>query len=136
MNSNGMIEIGRCPETAFETVACGGDWKVSILNEAAIFLPGKLSYVERHTETDECFVLLEGKARIFIAGNGDVPDGKYNVIEMKPLTAYNIKENVWHALENEKGTKVLVIEKTDTGDENTIRIKYSFPSFKIDHQKS
>lgn len=124
MKPEEMVEIGSYLKPGFEMIACGGEWKASVLNEASIFFPENLSYVERHFETDEVFLLLEGKARLFAAGNGETPDETPYVIEMKPLTAYNVKANVWHAVENHPGTKILVIEKTDTGSHNTVHFDY------------
>lgn len=127
MKSEKPVEIGSFTESGFETVACGGEWKVSMLNEASRFFPGKLDYVERHTETDEVFFLLEGKARLFTAGKGDIPEEELSVTEMETLTAYNVKANVWHAVENNPGTKLLIIERTDTDEHNTFHYGHIFP---------
>lgn len=124
------IEIGSFHDPGFDMIACGGDWKVSVLNGLPRFYHGHLDYVERHSESDEVFILTEGKARLFVVGSGDEPDRIPEIYPMEHGKAYNIKKNVWHAVEVNAGTRILVIERTDTDDSNTIHFSYSFPNEK------
>jgi len=108
-------------------IACGGDWKVSVLNGLPRFYPGHLDYVERHLQTDEVFILTDGEAKLYLAGDGEQPEKVPEGCPMERGKAYNVKRNVWHAVEVHEGTSILVIERTDTDDSNTIHFSYSFP---------
>ena len=45
-------------------------WRTAMLNSAEANRQETFSYVEKHKETDEVFVLLKGKAFLIIGGDG------------------------------------------------------------------
>ncbi len=67
---------------------------------------------ERHLETDEAFVLLEGKALLI------EDDTEY---EMEKCKVYNIKKGIWHHIVVSPDATVLVIENSNTSPDNTER---------------
>ena len=87
-------------------------WRVAIANLDTKWQEEKLSYLERHMETDEVFVLLEGVVGLLLGKE------KERVI-LEPGKLYNVKRGVWHSMFLEKDGKVLIIENTDTGPHNT-----------------
>lgn len=66
-----------------------------------------MSYLERHNLTDETFVLLAGEATLLIGENAEQ-------IPLEPLKCYNVKAGVWHNIIVPPGTRVPVVENSDT----------------------
>lgn len=85
-------------------------WKVGFLRYSDQF--SGLTKLERHMETDEVFVLLEGSA-ILYTGSGQK--------HMKKNLLYNIPKGVWHHIVVSEDATVLVIENSNTTAENTER---------------
>jgi len=90
-----------------------GGWRVAFLNHGDNF--AKPTYVERHLETDEVFVLLEGVATLLIGR-----DRREVAMERNKL--YNVRKGVWHQIVTVPGTRCLVIENADTALENSERL--------------
>jgi ureidoglycolate hydrolase len=104
--------IGYQPLIDFET------WRVAILRWEQGLLPENISFMERHTQTDEVFVLLAGQATLLLGGNGDLVEEVYpQVMEMCRL--YNVRQDAWHTILLSQDASVLIVENRDTGDENT-----------------
>lgn len=85
-------------------------WKIGMLRYGDRF--AKHTELERHLETDEVFVLLEGAAILY----------EDNVqYSMEKCKVYNIKKGVWHHITVSPDTTVLVIENSNTYAGNTER---------------
>ena len=97
---------GYHPEVRYAT------WRVAIANAAERFTPEGLTYLERHMETDEVFVLLSGEATLYI-GVERTP------VNMEAGKIYNVRRAVWHAITISKDGKVLIVENDDTCRENS-----------------
>lgn len=87
-------------------------WRVAIANYAPHLELCRLRRLERHMETDEVFVLLEGSVGLLIG-----EDRKR--VDMEKGKVYNVKRAVWHAMYMTEGAKVLIVENTDTGPHNS-----------------
>ena len=87
-------------------------WRVAIANLDTKWQEEKLAYLERHMETDEVFVLLEGAVGLLLGKDKER-------VMLEPGKLYNVKRGVWHSMFLEKNSKVLIIENTDTGPHNT-----------------
>ncbi len=85
-------------------------WKIGFLRYGDRFRANDRT--ERHLETDEAFVLLEGEATI-------IEDETEYVMEK--CKVYNVGKGVWHHLVVTPGTTVLVIENSNTSPDNTER---------------
>ena len=72
----------------------------------------------RHHKTNEVFVLDRGEADMVICENGDKP-GEAHVIKMEQGVAYNVLQNVWHAVVMSRDAHIIIFEKSDTSAENT-----------------
>lgn len=89
-----------------------GAWRVAYLNYADRFDPEKADTLERHMETDEVFVLLEGKATLLIGETG-------TPCPMEKYKTYNVKKGVWHGILTSRDAHVLIVENADTADHNS-----------------
>lgn len=96
----------------YARVIDGPKWTVAELNYADRFDERKIPYLERHNLTDETFVLLAGEATLLIGENAER-------VSLEMLKCYNVKAGVWHNIIVTPGTRVLVVENSDTSKENT-----------------
>ncbi len=95
-----------------------GTWRVAYLRYIDELIPRNIKRVERHVETDEVFVLLEGKALLFI-GKGDEQVEELVPLVMEPLKIYNVKKNCWHSCVLCHDATILLVENRDTSVKNT-----------------
>ena len=87
-------------------------WRVALANYRPKLELDKLDFLERHLETDEVFVLLQGQGGLLI--------GQERIrIELEPGKVYNVKKGEWHRVYMAPGAKILIVENTDTGPHNT-----------------
>ncbi len=93
-------------------------WRVAILRYCEELEVQNLTTMQKHNETDEVFVLLEGNCTLFTGGKGD-SIGEIDAIAMKPLQLYNVKQAVWHTHTLDKAATVLIVENRDTSDSNS-----------------
>ncbi len=95
-----------------------GTWRVAFLRFIDELIPENIHRLERHVETDEVFVLLAGKAILFL-GEGEEEIEAFYSLEMEPGKLYNIKKNAWHCCVLSRDATVLLVENKDTGEANT-----------------
>jgi mannose-6-phosphate isomerase-like protein (cupin superfamily) len=95
-----------------------GEWRVAILRFLDGLQPDRIDSMERHTETDEVFVLLHGRGVLMIGGNGRQVD-RIRPQVMESGEIYDVKRNAWHTILLSRDASVLLVENNDTGDLNT-----------------
>ncbi len=107
-----------------------GDWRVAVLRYINELKPDNIKEVERHTETDEVFVLIHGKGVLLVGGSGSKVDAIYpQVMEFGKL--YNVKRNVWHNILLSLDASVLLVE-----NRNTSKINSEYFSLTLDQRES
>ena len=106
------LEILDFTEGGYAPVLTYGSWRVAILNYLDKLKRENLTYLERHLETDEAFILMQGEATLFVGEDT-------REYEMEKYKVYNVKKNAWHAISMSSDAKVLIVENADTGKENT-----------------
>ncbi len=87
-------------------------WVVALCNPAARFTEAGRTYLERHMETDEVFVLLEGSAYLTIGK-------EMTRVDLEPGKIYNVKKGIWHSHIMTEGTKLLIVENSNTSKANS-----------------
>jgi ureidoglycolate hydrolase len=80
--------------------------------------PDKIAYLERHNETDEAFILLDGRCTLIFCTSPDQPDA-LSFCEMEKGKVYNVKMGTWHTNLLYEGSKVLIVENLNTSKENS-----------------
>lgn len=105
-------EEGYLPLIDFES------WRVAELRYCEELEVDRLKDMQKHNETDEVFVLLEGDFTLFLGGNGK-HIGEISAVKLEPLKLYNVKKGTYHTHTPEKNSTVLIVENRDTCDENS-----------------
>ncbi|NME67493.1 hypothetical protein [Flammeovirga aprica] len=88
-------------------------WQVAQLNYEEESKPENIKRLDIHYQTDEAFLLIQGKA-ILVSAQIHEDKISYDMEEMKEGVTYNIPKNVWHTIALKEGAKVLIIEKDNT----------------------
>ncbi|WMJ90765.1 hypothetical protein [Anaerocolumna sp. MB42-C2] len=93
-------------------------WRVAILRYCEELEVQNLKTMQKHMESDEVFILLDGNCTLFTGGKGEeIRD--IDGIAMKPMEMYNVKRGVWHTHTLDKKGTVLIVENQDTSDINS-----------------
>lgn len=95
-----------------------GTWRVAILRYCEELEVQNLATMQKHDETDEVFVLLEGNCILFTGGNQE-EISEIDAITMEPLKLYNVKKGTWHTHTLDRAATVLIVENRDTGERNS-----------------
>lgn len=120
-----MIEIHSHDDKGFKRIVEYKTWIAALLNDCDMYTVEGVSYFQKHSLTDEVFILLEGKCTLFEAGNGEQP-AEIHACPLEPMKFYNVKAGVWHTHVLAPKTKVVIIENSDTGLPNSPTSDLSF----------
>jgi ureidoglycolate hydrolase len=115
---NELIEIKSFDGHGYQPLIQYGSWRVAILRCEEAMIPGNIEFMECHTQTDEVFVLLEGKATLILGGKGGNIEGIFPQV-MEIGKVYNVKQHVWHTAILSWDASILIVENQDTGFENS-----------------
>jgi hypothetical protein len=121
---DGLIEARGYWGPGYRPVVDYGSWRVALLNGSEQYEPRNIAYFQRHDETDEVFVLLEGSCLLFAVDGRLGPDGRVDpesvrAVDMEMLRVYNVKRGVYHSHALSDGASVLVVENADTSRSNS-----------------
>jgi ureidoglycolate hydrolase len=117
-----LLEIRQYLDVGYKPLIDYGEWRVAILRYIDELLPENISKMQRHEETDEVFVLLDGRCILFI-GVGDGQITQIHAQDMEPLQLYNVKRSCWHTHTLSENATVLIIENRDTTNHNSPEIE-------------
>jgi hypothetical protein len=118
INSEFLIEIREYNEPGYAPLVDYQSWRVAMLNYIDELLPEKIDRMQKHTETDEVFVLLAGRCILFL-GEGQESVAKVHAVDMELYKLYNVKRGAWHSHTLSKDARVLIVENRDTVLENS-----------------
>ena len=113
-----LIEIREHHEPDYKPMVDYQSWRVALMNYTTDLLPEKINRVQKHTETDEVFVLMKGRCILFI-GEGEETVTKVHAVDMELYKLYNVKKGVWHSHTFSEDAHVLIVENRDTVVENS-----------------
>jgi hypothetical protein len=108
MTSRGL-QVHEWNEDGYKPLVFSHDWQVAILNWLSIFDLEKIGEVERHNQTDEVFVLTNGKAILFT-----IDEYGMQIEDMKLGVIYNVCKGVWHNLASTHDASWIIVENRDT----------------------
>ena len=106
------IEIFEYTGEGYNPTMNYGEWRVAIANFGEHFDEERYNYLEAHKETDEVFVLLQGKATLVVGEEQEEH-------KMEKFKIYNVRRGVWHGIVYSKDARVLIVENHNTSDENS-----------------
>lgn len=116
--SENLLEIRHYDGIGYQPIIDYGAWRVAILRYHPELEPDAIQAMQRHDETDEVFVLLEGRCILFM-GEGEAQIETIHAVDLQPLLAYNVKRGAWHTHTLSSDATVLIIENRDTSDANS-----------------
>ncbi len=116
--SESLIEVREYNGPDYQPLVDYQNWRVAIINYTSDLTPDKINRMQKHTETDEVFVLMTGRCILFV-GDGEESVTKVHALDMEPYKAYNIKRGVWHSHTFSEDARVLIVENRDTVVENS-----------------
>lgn len=101
-------------------VACN-QFLVSILNPLPRLCPEQTVSMQKHNETEECFVLLRGRAMLYVA-DGEQAPGRIEAHLLEPGKIFTVPRGVWHSPVMSPDAKILLVEDRNTGNDNSPRV--------------
>ncbi|WP_349944436.1 hypothetical protein ABFV83_13070 [Lacrimispora sp. BS-2] len=113
-----LIDIIKISQEGYTPLVDYQTWRVAVLKYCNDVRAENLDSMQRHLETDEVFVLLEGSCVLISGGNGEQP-GEVECVRMVKNQLYNVKKGVWHTHALDEEGSVLIIENQDTCHKNS-----------------
>jgi hypothetical protein len=117
-----LLDITEYTGEGYQPLIAYGAWRVAILRYIDELLPHNIGKMQRHDNTDEIFVLLNGHCILFVAEGADRVE-KIHAEDMQPLKLYNMKRGTYHTHTLDQDAMVLIIENDDTGSSNSPEIE-------------
>lgn len=113
-----LLEIHEYDGQGYKPLVDFANWRVAILNFSPDLLPENLTRMQRHNETDEVFVLLQGRCVLFVGEGGETVT-RIHGEDLRSGRLYNVRKAVWHTHTLSLDAKVLVVENRDTTYDNS-----------------
>lgn len=113
-----LLEVRQHNAPDYKPLIDYGAWRVALMNYTPDLTPDKIDRMQKHTETDEVFVLLAGRCILFL-GEGDETVSAVHAVDMELYKLYNVKRGVWHSHTFSEDARVLIVENCDTVDANS-----------------
>ncbi len=112
-----FIKAIETDKPCFNVATVFNNWQIAYLNYDDVVSKEHFNQVERHMETAEIFILVEGTCQMIIGGN----EKQYtldSVFDMRKNTVYDIPKGVWHHVILSKDAKIIIAEESNTAEEN------------------
>ena len=112
------IEITEFQQEGYKPLVDFNTWRVAVLKYCEDLKIDNIHTMQKHNETDEIFVLLEGRGVLFSGGNNQTPEDICAVV-MEKHKIYNVKKGVWHNHILSEDGEILIVENSNTSDDNS-----------------
>jgi hypothetical protein len=116
--SESLIEVHEHNGPDYMPLVDYQSWRVALMNYTPDLTADKISRMQKHTETDEVFVLMTGRCILFL-GEGEDSVTRIHAVDMEPYKLYNVKRGAWHSHTFSEDARVLIVENRDTVVENS-----------------
>jgi hypothetical protein len=113
-----LIEIREHNGPDYKALVDYQAWRVAVMNYTPDLAPDKINRMQKHTGTDEVFVLMTGRCILFI-GEGEETVTNVHAVDMELYKLYNVKKDVWHSHTFSEDARVLIVENRDTVEANS-----------------
>lgn len=112
------MEICDYQGKGYSPLVAYGEWRVAVLRYLDELEPARINSMERHSETDEVFILVRGKAMLILGGNGGSVEGISSyVLEIGKVN--NVKKNTWHTISLSPDAHIIIVENDNTDRMNS-----------------
>ena len=101
------------------------NWRLATLEYVEEIDNSDIDFLECHHETDEAFILVEGRCKMAFFKNNDPSAHEFQIIELKPKQIYRVLKGVYHAHRISKDAKIILVEEESTSDDNSHRVYLS-----------
>jgi mannose-6-phosphate isomerase-like protein (cupin superfamily) len=101
--------------TGYQPLLRTDGWMASLMNWEDSMGPERALSIERHSNSDEVFILLQGKAAFYLIEG----DSLLRVVEMERYMLYNVPRGVWHNTLATRDVKFAIIENDGTDKTGT-----------------
>jgi hypothetical protein len=108
-----LLEIREHAGPDYKPLVDYQSWRVALMNYTPDLLPEKINRMQKHTGTDEVFVLLTGRCILYL-GEGEEMVTKVHAVDMELYKLYNVRKNCWHSHTFSEDARVLIVENRDT----------------------
>jgi ureidoglycolate hydrolase len=108
-----LIEKYYKEENGYHPFFIRAQWQVAQLNYLPSLCFSCIEQLERHTLTDEIFVLTKGQA-VLVGATIEQDQVSFECVLMEQGVTYNIPVNRWHAIAMSEDAQVIIVEKNDT----------------------
>jgi endo-1,4-beta-D-glucanase Y len=108
-----MIETYKIEGDGYHPFLIRDGWQVAQLNYQEEQHINNIKKLDVHLQTDEVFVLTKGVS-VLIAANIEEGEPVFELELMEQHKVYNIPQDMWHNIAMEKGSEVIIIEKSNT----------------------
>lgn len=116
------IEIVEFQEEGYKPLVDFEAWRVAVLKYCEDVRIENIKTMQRHLETDEVFVLLNGSCTLISGGTADEVN-EIEITKMEPHKIYNVKKGAWHNHVLDEQGEVLIVENQNTSDDNSPILK-------------
>ena len=108
-----LIEQYQISDNGYHPFLIRDGWQVAQLNYTSEQEIGNIKKLDIHHLTDEVFILLKGTS-VLIGAEIKEDQVEFEVELLKPFVTYNIPAGTWHNIAMEKGSEIIIIEKSNT----------------------
>ena len=115
-----MVLQGTASKSGFDLIYNGDSFKCAFISKSEQYAPGKLTAMKRHNESDEVFVLVQGKAKLI---TGEPMQNQYKETVLQQGVFYCVEAGTWHYLAVSEDALVFVTENSQVSGENTDEIR-------------
>lgn len=108
------LEVYDWHGNGYKPLIASDGWLVALLNWEPNADLEKAREIEAHFESDEVFVLLCGKAALYL-----ITKKGFEVVEVQPGRIYNVCRATWHGVINTRDATWLIVENRDVSEQNS-----------------
>lgn len=119
-----LLRVTRHDDAGIGGTVEGREYTILLLNYLPRLSAHTITDMQRHLETDESFILLQGKAVLFAAAGEEKP-GELQSYILEPGVIYTVPKNIWHTQAMTEDAKILLVENSGTVAENSPRCPIS-----------
>ena len=114
-----MVLQATASKPGFELICTNNSFKCAFITRSAQYAPGQIKAMKRHNESDEVFILIQGKAMLV---TGEPTQKQYMKTALQSGISYCVEAGTWHYLAVSEDALVFVTENSQVSGENTDEI--------------